>query len=212
MSVLTPSVFGKAKKSTGGVVFYNLNGQQVSRIKAAHISNPRSVAQQYQRAKMAILVAISAFFRQAFNLGFPTRNKVRSPYNEFTARNISTAFVDVEGSPTLQPSELVIAKGTLQTPTINNVTQANANEIAVSLTSTIDNITASTTDNVHVLAYSDVHSITAMATAKRADSQTINVIYPTVPSGTTLYIYVFATTANGAKASDNSNTTHVTTE
>jgi hypothetical protein len=201
MSIITPSAFGRAKKSAGGVVFYNLNGQEIARMKAAQVANPNTPDQQNQRSRMAQLVALNPYLRQATAIGYPGRAKTRSAYNEFIARNIGSAFNIVAGKPVLNMHLVNVAKGSLQAPANAGTTMPQSGYLNVNLTSKIDNITAFSTDHVYVLVYSGMKKEIHLQQGLRAENQNFEFILQNPDEVWAATVFVFATTANGEKAS-----------
>ena len=97
----------------GNVIFYQRNGKQCIRIAPNKVKNPRTPAQQLQRAKM---VAVSQWLQ-------PLKDVLRLGYIEGTpgyhfnraikALHHDALVVDEGSEPHIDPSKALIAQGTL---------------------------------------------------------------------------------------------------
>lgn len=84
------SFFGLRRGSTKSHTYQVLKGQQVTKDRVTDVANPRSFAQQMQRAKFAYLgkfysKATKAFFKMAFE----DKRATESDYNAFMRHNMS---------------------------------------------------------------------------------------------------------------------------
>lgn len=88
MSKINP-LFGKERGKYGGSVYYVLKGEQIKREYNPSPSNPRSYAQQAQRA---LLANMTKFYRRGqsnfFKFAFEDKTKKESDYNAFARNNM----------------------------------------------------------------------------------------------------------------------------
>lgn len=86
--------FGHARGKLGQVVLSTVKGQQIARAWQPKVANPRTTAQQAQRAKFANAVK---FYRRAtsnlFNFAFEDKRKTESDYNAFMRHNVDRAMI-----------------------------------------------------------------------------------------------------------------------
>ncbi|MDR0567470.1 MAG: DUF6266 family protein [Prevotellaceae bacterium] len=193
MSIITPSAFGKANKSAGNVIFYQHRGQEVARMKPAHVFNPDTVPQHRQRSKIAKLVELSHLFSPLYNKGFKYDTLKGSPYNQFVKSNIG-AFYDSTSKTALVNYELLItSKGYLQTPHIFSASFSESEmTVYVELTSHIDDNTAYATDDVYVIVIIPYPLLLVYTTAKRSSYNEINILIPQMEEYERPSLYVFA--------------------
>ena len=83
------SLFGKERGKYGGSVYYVLKGEQIKREYNPSPANPRSYAQQAQRA---LLANMTKFYRRGqsnfFKFAFEDKTKKESDYNAFARNNM----------------------------------------------------------------------------------------------------------------------------
>lgn len=86
--------FGHARGKLGQIVLSTVKGQQVARAWQPKVANPRTRAQQIQRAKFANTVK---FYRRAtsnlFKFAYEDKKKTESDYNAFMRHNVDVATI-----------------------------------------------------------------------------------------------------------------------
>lgn len=86
--------FGHARGKLGQVVLSTVKGQQIARAWQPKVANPRTTAQQTQRAKFANTVK---FYRRAtsnlFKFAYEDKKKTESDYNAFMRHNVDVATI-----------------------------------------------------------------------------------------------------------------------
>lgn len=117
------SFFGLRKGSTKSLTFSVLDGQQVTKDRVVYVKNPQTVAQAYQRYKLASLCnswrMLSSICDHSFE-GVAYGNKSRQ---KFMSLNLSgTDVIPVpKGSSVAIPFNLCISKGSLNNPFRNDL-------------------------------------------------------------------------------------------
>lgn len=117
------SFFGLRKGSTKSLTFSVLDGQQVTKDRVINVKNPQTVAQAYQRYKLASLCnswrMLSSICDHSFE-GVAYGNKSRK---KFMSLNLSgTNVIPVpKGSSVAIPFNLCISKGSLNNPFRNGL-------------------------------------------------------------------------------------------
>lgn len=79
---------GMARGKVGDVVFYRMDGEQMSRVRNRHPKNPRTAAQLYQRAIMATVMQAYSAGREIFDHSFQGREVGMGNQREFMSENI----------------------------------------------------------------------------------------------------------------------------
>lgn len=86
--------FGHARGKLGQIVLSTVKGQQIARAWQPKVANPRTTAQQTQRAKFANTVK---FYRRAtsnlFKFAYEDKKKTESDYNAFMRHNVDVATI-----------------------------------------------------------------------------------------------------------------------
>lgn len=86
--------FGHARGKLGQIVLSTVKGQQIARAWQPKVANPRTTAQQKQRAKFANTVK---FYRRAtsnlFKFAYEDKKKTESDYNAFMRHNVDVATI-----------------------------------------------------------------------------------------------------------------------
>lgn len=82
-------IIGTGRGKVGNVVFSNLKGEQITKVYQPQVTNPRSYAQMYQRARFSNAVkfykrAMSSFYEFAFE----DKRKNESDFNAFMRHNV----------------------------------------------------------------------------------------------------------------------------
>lgn len=91
MAIINSLAIGKARKSAGNLTFSTVKGRTIAREKPAYVSNPQTVKQTAQRAKMATIVAAWRQYGYKCRHLFTVIAGFGSPYNEFVKKNIQLA-------------------------------------------------------------------------------------------------------------------------
>lgn len=112
------SFFGLRRGSTKSFTFSILGGQQITKDRVSEVRNPRSYAQQFQRAKFASMVK---FFKQLpsglLTYAYEDKQPTESYYNAFMRHNANTICTYLASqnadSGILAAGEVIIADGTL---------------------------------------------------------------------------------------------------
>lgn len=116
------SFFGNRRGSTKHHVFYEYDGQQITREKAEHVKNPRSMAQAQQRGKMNTLVHMYSLMKEICNHSFedvPYGGKSMRHFLKINS-NRKVNVMDKE-KKNFVPSNVIVAQGSLGNPITNDI-------------------------------------------------------------------------------------------
>lgn len=113
----------QARGKIGSVVFYRQDGQQVSRVYTDQVKNPRSDAQNAQRAifyTASRWAAGAKYLIEQGQEGIPYGQKSRNAFMKRALRDIRLAYLNgenqvlnVKGNPYLQPCPISLTSGSL---------------------------------------------------------------------------------------------------
>lgn len=119
MAIFKSFLLGDVRNSVDNLVMYGIRNGYVVRGKRMKVRNPRTVAQQIQRAKMKLLVELSRRFAPVIPLGFPGRKGNATAYNAFVQCNMDAVTVDEQMVATLDYDHLAFSQGALLPPRIS---------------------------------------------------------------------------------------------
>lgn len=80
---------GMARGKVGDVVFYRMDGEQMSRVRNRHPKNPKTIAQLYQRAIMATIVRAYSAGSEIFDHSFEGKSVGMENMRTFLSRNMT---------------------------------------------------------------------------------------------------------------------------
>ena len=103
---------GQLGGKIGPVIVYERNGKQCVRSMPAQVYNPRTSAQQYNRAKMAAITKLTSPLKPWISVNM-NHAGYSSPRGAFISLNMKHAFEEVNGEPVLMPQKLVVTTGVL---------------------------------------------------------------------------------------------------
>lgn len=90
MAILGIGLLGSSRNKVGNIVTYRMKGQDIARAKAAQVANPRTIAQQTQRVKLANVVNMYKVNRPWMDrLAFESKPQKWSDYNAFVSANLA---------------------------------------------------------------------------------------------------------------------------
>lgn len=114
---------GRAKQSAGSMTLTTWKGKNVMKTKPLSVENPNTVGQQAQRSVLRQMVAIYRQISAMIQIGFKQQAIGMSEYNAFLKANMDEAFdVSVPPTATLDPTLLVMSKGTIFPTDMTSVT------------------------------------------------------------------------------------------
>lgn len=108
------SLFGKVSGKLGAVVFSTSGGETISREYNPNVSNPNTVAQVNQRAKMKLMSQLSASLAPVVAM---TKTGLVSARNKFTKKNFNYAYAS-NGVAQVSYENLQLTEGQLALPLI----------------------------------------------------------------------------------------------
>lgn len=134
MAVIQNPVIGRAKQQAGGMVFSTWKGKNVMRAKPIAVANPKTEAQEIQRAKIAYLAKFAASLRPMYEIGLKSEAVGQSEWNAFSKNNLP--LVTTSGVPPVGEidwSQLITSKGVLQQNVVVDTVAKSGGNVVVTL-------------------------------------------------------------------------------
>lgn len=103
---------GQLGGKIGPVIVYERNGKQCVRSMPEKVDNPRTPAQQFNRAKMSAITKLASVLKPWIAVNMQ-HNNYATPRGAFISLNMKQAFEEVNGEPVLNPQKLVVTTGKL---------------------------------------------------------------------------------------------------
>jgi len=202
MSIAQNPLFTSLRKSFANVTAYSLNGQNIIRAKAFNPKNPKTVAQEMNRAGFKLISDTFQSFGKYTELGFVERKGNLTAYNVFIAANLPNAIDKTGAEPVIDYSKLLIAKGSL--PPVS-VTDCVLNENVITLNYLTKNglPKVSTTDEIILLVILKSGAIYVARQLRGNEfSDSIKLTDRHINQIDLLCCYIFALSGDGKRASN----------
>lgn len=196
MARVQNTLIGKSSGSVGGATFSTWKGINVLKSKAIEVANPQTQAQQNQRNRMSLLVAMFRQISAVLNIGFGKLAVQKSAYNAFVQTNLLSAnFSGAAPTMSLVFANLLASKGTVGVTPVTALTGTNASaNVALTWDESPLPVGGSIDDEAYAVVYNatqDNWGVNTAGTATR-DDETITVVMPTtVATSDVLHGYLF---------------------
>lgn len=202
MSIAQNPVMGKMAKSFANVNTYVHRGQNVISAKAFNRKDPNTEAQQNHRTSFKLISDAWASLSGFGENGFPLRPQKQSAFNAFVSLNLPGAIDNSGDVPVIDYSALQVSKGSL--PGVDNVKASiTAQGMTVSGETLVDYTKAQATDMITVLVKRVNKPVKAVRIARGAEADfTVQFELPDIKAAEVEYVYAFANSADGKKASN----------
>lgn len=166
--------------------------------------NPRTTAQQTQRAKFGFAATLARAFASAVDMGYkPMCDGTPIPQRSmFIKKNIGIVdATDIE-NPTIEWSDVVCAEGSLPGGSFGNISTADPLSVTVPMTDTSSVPGASQTDLVYIFVYNPDQNAGILSQGKDREVAEITVNVPSVWNGERVQVYGFAVNADNSRVSN----------
>lgn len=202
MSIAQNPMTGQMRKSMANFNTFVHKGQNVVSSKAFNRKDSNTDAQQLHRASFKLIADAFQSLGGYGEMGFPVRPERMSPFNQFMALNLPNAIDASGGVPMIDYSKMVIAKGTL--PPANDAKATfGTTGVTISCLTNIDFPRAGADDVLIVLGKMKTGALYAARQARGNDASTSVLLpLPNVTANDMEFVYVFAVSADGKKASN----------
>lgn len=202
MSIAQNPLTGMMKKSMGNFNTYVHRGQNVVSSKAFNRKDANTEAQQLQRTCFKLIADFYPSMGGFLDAGFPVRPERYSPYNFFMYLNMPNAIDTSGDAPALIYERLQLAKGTLAAV---NVMSSTVDETGLKLDCESNQSFpySSADDKVTVLVKTKSGALYAKRQLRGSEEAwTVTVTLPKLTQADIECVFLFATTADGKKASN----------
>ena len=155
--------------------------------------NPRTTAQQEQRAKFGYVAKVARAFSSAVELGFkPLCDGTPVPQRSmFIKNNIDLVDVTDMTNPTIDLTEVVCAEGGLPNAAYGNASFADPLSVSVPLTDTTEVPGTDRNDNVYMFVYNKDQNAGILSRPKKRNDDELLVTVPATWNGEKVHVYGF---------------------
>ncbi len=193
---------GKMAKSFANVNTYVHKGQNVISAKAFNRKDKNTEAQQNHRTSFRLMSDLWASLGGFGEYGFPARPEKLSAFNVFMSLNLPGAIDSSGEAPVIDYSLLQIAKGALPEVVVDQATVTAAG-ISLQCESNIGFPKSSADDVVNVLVKKAGRPLKAVQIPRgEAEQLQIEVALPGITAADVEFIYLFAVSKDGSRASN----------
>lgn len=195
---------GKGLSGTiGDRVYSSWKGTSYSRSKPVSIKNPRTPAQQAQRAKMNVILKFLKPCKEFVRIGFQTKAKNMSAFNYATSFIYKNALTGEYPDLSIDYSKVLLSTGNLDGPFEPKIALTSACEIEFSWQINIDAYNYFLNDCAMVLVYNPAKQEAIIVTDGNSRiSMHQRVTIPPSYAGDEVICYIAFRDYNGKKVSD----------
>lgn len=189
-------------KSIGGVTYYQCNGQSILRSKIMR-NTSKTPLQQRQRKRWPEYSNLADACWDALEIGFPGRPRKQSPYNAFVKANKDAVSVNEQLEVTIDYEKAVCAQGKVTVPTVTATLDKESRTLQLTPQSlSFYSRRSLGSDKVYAqLVEKSKQEGFLVELGTREEGNPTEITLPTEWEPDEVAVYVFATTANGRKAS-----------
>lgn len=166
--------------------------------------NPRTLAQQTQRAKFGYIAKVARAFSIAVEKGFkPLCDGTPIPQRSmFIKKNIENVDVANLDAPVIDLTEVVCAEGGLPNASYGSPSFADPLSVTVAITDTSDIPGANATDKVYIFVYNKDQNAGILSEGKDRNVAEIIVNVPSVWNGEKVWVWGFVVNADNSQVSN----------
>lgn len=166
--------------------------------------NPRTTAQQEQRARFGYIAKVARAFSTAVEMGFkPLCDGTPVPQRSmFIKKNIENVDATDITNPTIDLTEVVCAEGGLPNASYGSASFADPLSVTVPLTDTSSVPGANHSDRVYVFVYNKDQNAGILSTAKQRPDAEVIVNVPATWNGERVHVYGFVVNADNSSVSN----------
>lgn len=205
MGTYRNGAFGSFKGKVGNLVGSYWRGIPYMRSIPDHVTDPKTPAQQLQRAKFGLMMGFLKKIKPVLKAGFETDTSRRTAFNSAASFNLKNAITG-EDPENLQIdfAALSVNRGPLTPPDSTSFVSENPGEVTINWQSDTTFGSASDDDEAIILLYNTTKDralyIVEDGPIRSEESYTLNL--PSVYEGDELEGYLSFVRPNGSEASD----------
>jgi hypothetical protein len=155
LAIVQNPIIGKSQNKFANGIFSTWNGKNVLRSKPLSVANPKTLPQQIQRTKIAVLSEIGKLYAPLSNVGLAIRPSGQSSRSFFNKLNYG--FTSTTGTPPVGDfdfSNVIISQGGMTPTNVSSVTATNGSaNVTIAFPSSAVDSSQSTTDKAYVAVY-----------------------------------------------------------
>lgn len=195
-------ILGGVSGKVGPVVGADWNGIPTVRAYQPDVRNPQTAEQTAQRQKFTVVIAFIRVILSILRIGFKNFTDGISPYAKAISIALTSGVKLVGSLWEIDYPNFTISQGCLLEPDWNAMTYEGGESIGVSSNNNAGQGNALGTDVIHCAVYNSSKNLVASdSTSTRADGDAICTC-PVSWFGDTVYVYVFAVSADGKLVCD----------
>lgn len=166
--------------------------------------NPRTTAQQRQRAKFGFIATIARAFATAVEKGYkPLCDGTPIPQRSmFIKKNISLVDASTPEAPVMTYADIVCAEGGLPNAAFGNVDVSDPLSVTVTEDDTTTIPGASMSDKVYIFVFNPDQKAGILSLGKTRESGDLTVAVPATWNGERVHVYGFVVNADNSQVSN----------
>lgn len=197
MATNEQGILGGFSGKVGTVIGGNWNGIDFMRGIPAHITNPRTNAQQDQRVRMGVIVQFLSPLKAFLRIGFKKQAVKMSAFNAATSYNLAHAITGIYPEYKIDYSKVLISQGKLPGALNPKVTSPVSGQVEFTWEDNSFNNGAMGNDRVLLVVYNPEKElvVTSFGDSIRADGRHL-VMLPSRFEGSEVQCYIAFQNAN----------------
>ena len=201
MAKVLLDMLGAIIGSVGKVSYYMRYSDNIARRKGAGGKSSNSPAAVEQRMKFGMLIQLATILQTIITQGFPQRKRGLSAANAFVS--INKDICSVEGNVlTVDYEQLLCANGQLLTPEVTVTYSTENQKFSFKQTAPEEESNSNADDKVYAVLLESNQGLCRLKTLRqRGESGSTSIALPQRWEKEHVHVYVFATSADGKKAS-----------
>lgn len=157
MAQIKKGVLGGFTGSIGNIVGFHRQGNDYIRTKPAQVRNPNTEAQQQQRLRFTLMIALLKSIKPFIKAGFKLVTGKRTAFSAAMSVNVKKAITGVFPDYIIDPQELVVAQGSLFGSDVHSLDLSVAGTATVTWQSDTSTSQAAEDDIAMILLYNTVN-------------------------------------------------------
>lgn len=203
MAIVQNPITGRTSGKYATAVFAKQFGKNTMRSKADKVHNPKTLAQQEQRAKFSLMVEHARTYMDFIRKGFKQSAVGMSQFNAFMKTNILNVITGTFPSYSIDFTKLIVAKGTLTGADGATATAIAGKKITVAWTDNSGTGDALATDRAMILILNKTSKkVVQDVTTKTRFDATMQLTVPAPWVGQQVYVFISFANEAGNRVAD----------
>lgn len=205
MGTYNNGAFGSFKGKVGNLVGSYWRGIPYMRSRPEHVNDPKTPAQQLQRAKFGLIMGFLKKIKPVLRAGFETSSKRATAFNSAASFNLKNAIVgDDPESLQIDFAALTVNRGPLTPPDTASFVSENPGEVTINWQSDTTFGSASDDDEAIILLYNTTkdRALYIVEEGPTRDEESFTLNLPSIYEGDDLEGYLSFMRPDGSEVSD----------